>query len=177
MSLLPPNASPLERALEEAMQVPALPVPLREIWSAEDCPEPLLPWLAWAFSVDEWDAGWPLAVRRAVVARSIDVHFRKGTLSAVRNAVAAFGGAIAVREWWETDPAGTPGTFTLQLTLSELSGATPDAAYIADVIRQVTRAKPLSRHFTFAIAQSATGAIAVTTAARPAIYARLQMAA
>lgn len=177
MTLLPPNASALERAFEEAMTVPALPVPLRSIWSAYDCPEALLPWLAWALSVDDWNAGWPLAVRREVVARAILIQRRKGTLAAVRQAVSAFGATISIKEWWETTPTGDPGTFQLVLALGELEGAPPTTDFINDVLGQVDRAKPLSRHFTFSVAQSAAGGIGVFAAARPAIFARLDMTA
>lgn len=177
MTLLPPNASTLERAFEAAMAVPDLPVPLRAIWSAYDCPEPLLPWLAWTFSVDDWNASWPLAVRREVVARAILIQRRKGTLAAVRQAVSAFGATISIKEWWETDPVGVPGTFDMILALGQLEGAPPSSDFIDDVLRQVELARPLSRHFTFSVAQSAVGQIGVFGAARPAVYARLDMAA
>ena len=47
-SLLPPNASALERKLEQAtLRLGTLPVPLRELWNPDTCPAHLLPWLAW----------------------------------------------------------------------------------------------------------------------------------
>ncbi|CAL4868214.1 hypothetical protein MMA231_02489 [Asticcacaulis sp. MM231] len=52
MSVLPPNASHLERALEAAIQTPALPVPIRDLWSPDRCPVQYLPWLARALSID-----------------------------------------------------------------------------------------------------------------------------
>ena len=56
-SLLPPNATVLETATEEAMHQPisAINVPVRDLWNPAKCPLTLLPWLAWALSVDEWD--------------------------------------------------------------------------------------------------------------------------
>ena len=175
MTLLPPNAFDLEKALAEAVALPELAMPHRAIWSPQDCPEALLPYLAWTFSVDEWDPAWPLSVRRQVVANSIEVHRRKGTLSAVRQAVSAFGGSISIREWWEMDPLGEPGTFTLSLALSEVSGAPPTAEYIDATIRQVTRAKPLSRPFEFTLATGASTSIGIVAYARSVISARLDM--
>ncbi|MCW2395175.1 MULTISPECIES: phage tail protein I [unclassified Sphingobium] len=177
MSLLPPNASALELGLEAAVTGQALPVPLRALWSPQSCPEALLPWLAWALSVDEWDASWPVSVRRQVVASAIAVHRRKGTLAAVRAAVAALGGSISIREWWETEPMGEPGTFSLILALSEVNGAAPGAAYVDATIRQVERAKPLSRPFDFTLAIAAAGAIGIAPYARAVVSARLDMAA
>lgn len=177
MSLLPPNASVLEKGLEAAVLAVPLPLPLRDIWSPQTCPEALLPWLAWSLSVDDWDAAWPLAVRRQVVAQAIEVHQRKGTLHAVRQAVAAFGGSISIREWWQQEPPGAPGTFSLVLALGEIGGAAPGADYVDAAIRQVTLAKPLSRPFDFTLAISASGAIGVVAAGRPAVTARLDLAA
>lgn len=64
ISLLPPNATELERALELLIdaRIGDISTPLRDLWSAENCPEALLPWLAWALSVDQWSADWPLNV-------------------------------------------------------------------------------------------------------------------
>ena len=92
MSILPPNSTSLERALEAALQAMCdLQVPVRDLWNPEICPATHLPWLAWALSVDVWDSGWPEAIKRAVIAASIDVHRRKGTVAAVRRAIAAAG--------------------------------------------------------------------------------------
>lgn len=98
-SLLPPNANPLERALEAvaAERIEAIEVErLRALWTPADCPAPLLPWLAWALSVDEWDGAWPEATQRAVLAVSVDVHRHKGTVGAVRRSLAAAGYGDAV---------------------------------------------------------------------------------
>ena len=51
--LLPANATPLERALAETTaRLSDVAVPIRDLWSPENCPTELLPWLAWALSVD-----------------------------------------------------------------------------------------------------------------------------
>lgn len=176
MSLLPPNSSALMRAMEQAVQVPALPVPIRSLWNPASCPEHLLPWLAWSLSVDDWDAAWPLEVKRAVVASAIAIQRRKGTIGAVRTAVAAFGGAIALREWWEVAPPEQRGTFQLVLSLAAFGGA-PSPEYVDAVIAAVTRAKPLSRHFTFALAIDLAARIRLAAVARPAIFARLNCTA
>lgn len=91
-TLLPHNATAAELAFEAVLgEAFALPVPLREIWNSETCPVALLPWLAGAFSVDEWDPGWSEDAKRAVISDSVMVHRRKGTVGAVRQALVASG--------------------------------------------------------------------------------------
>ncbi|PJD87429.1 phage tail protein I [Enterobacter hormaechei] len=66
--LLPVGSSPLEVAAARACaEIENTPVPLRRLWSPDDCPANLLPWLAWAFSVDRWDESWPEATKREVI--------------------------------------------------------------------------------------------------------------
>ena len=76
-SLLPPNATAAEVAIEAAAaRVGAVPVPIRDSWNPATCPAALLPWLGWAFSVDDWDPQWSEERQRAVVAAAVEVHRR-----------------------------------------------------------------------------------------------------
>jgi len=44
-SLLPPNATDTERAIEATTErTTDLPVPLRTLWNPDTCPADLLPW-------------------------------------------------------------------------------------------------------------------------------------
>jgi len=64
-SLLPPNATALEHAADAAMaRIADVNVPIRDLWNPDLCPEALLPWLAWALSVEPWDADWPVWQQR-----------------------------------------------------------------------------------------------------------------
>lgn len=92
-SLLPPNASQLESAAAASgAHISALPTPPRYVRNPSACPAPLLPFLAWELSVDEWNPKWGDDVKRAVIAQSINIHRHKGTLGAVRRALAAIFG-------------------------------------------------------------------------------------
>lgn len=75
------------------------------------------------------------------------------------------------------DPPGEPGSFSIVLAVGEIEGTLPNAAYIDAAIRQVIRAKPLSRPFEFTLSSDAAGVIGVAAVSRPAIYARLDMTA
>lgn len=90
-SLLPPNATALELALEGALSTPPLPVPIATLWNPETCPERLLPWLAHALSVDFWEPDWPEETKRRVIRESVQVHRKKGTRRSVERALGAMG--------------------------------------------------------------------------------------
>lgn len=94
-SLLPANATTLERNSSHALaKATDLPVPIRELWDPATCPKSLLTWLAWAFSVDDWNPNWGEDVQRRVIEQSVQVHRRKGTRGAVRRALEAYFGDI-----------------------------------------------------------------------------------
>lgn len=142
--LLPVGSSQLEVVAAEACaRLQQLPVPLRTLWNPQTCPLPLLPYLAWAWSVDRWDQEWPEETRRAVVAASQFIHRRKGTISAIRRVVEPLGYVINVHEWWQTSEP--PGTFRLDIGVLE-SGI--DEAMFNEMERLIGDAKPVSRHLT-----------------------------
>ena len=99
-SLLPYNATSQERSLEGATARAAdVPVMVRQSWNPDTCPAALLPWLAWALSIDEWSAAWPEAVKRAVIRDSYQVHKKKGTVLSVRQVFASLGfGNVLINE-------------------------------------------------------------------------------
>ncbi len=175
VSLLPPSVTELERAIEAATaRMGEVPVPLRSLVDPDTCPLSFLPYLAWAVSIDAWSSDWPEEVKRARVRRAIEIQRHKGTASSVRAVVESFGGAVALREWWQLDPPGPPHTFTMAVELSGNDGAPATAAFADAVINEVRRTKPVRSHFTFTQGLrfgAATGLIAV---ARPALFTRLQ---
>lgn len=110
--MLPPNATPAEKSLSiVTARALDIPIPVREMWNPDTCPATHLPWLAWAFSVDDWDSAWTETQKRAVVRASYTVHRHKGTVGAVRSALAALGYATEMSEWFQWSPQGEPYTF------------------------------------------------------------------
>ena len=74
-SLLPPNATLLERALERLInQATDIPVTIKTLWDPLLCPAELLPWLAWAYSVDRWMDSWPEQIKRQVINDAFVIH-------------------------------------------------------------------------------------------------------
>jgi phage tail P2-like protein len=176
-SLLPPNSTPLERAVERVAidAIDAIELPHRDLWNPDTCPIELLPWLALTVVVEGWRADWPEHIKRARVKAALDIQRTKGTVYSVRRVVESFGGQIAIREWWQTTPKGVPHTFELVLTLSGNGGTDASAEFVADVIAEVNRTKPLRSHFTFIQGLQTDARITLVAAGRAVAYARLDM--
>jgi phage tail P2-like protein len=120
ISLLPPNSTDTERATECATaRLGDISVPTRTLWDPANCPADLLPWLAWAFSVDNWDSRWPEAKQRQVVAQALAIHKHKGTAGALRRALDALGYNITLTEWYQEQPAGLPYTFRADVVITD----------------------------------------------------------
>ncbi len=143
-SLLPLNSTQLERAVEAAL-AEKTEIPLRTLYNPDTCPAHLLPWLAWAWSVDRWDNKWSEAVKRSAIRSAFYVHAHKGTIGALRRVVEPLGYLIEVIEWWQTVPLGVPGTFALKVGVLD-TGITEEM-YL-ELERLIDDAKPVSRPLT-----------------------------
>ena len=148
-SLLPPNATPLERALERAADR-EIDVPIRKLWSAADCPAALLPYLAWALGVEDWDSDWPEPLKRAAVAAAFRIHREKGTLAGLRRLLENAG---AEYEYTER-PAGQPMTAKLSILNS-------NAVYLPDIAAAIGRVKRASLHLDIELLSAAAGQIPI----------------
>lgn len=168
-SLLPPNSTPQERALDLATaRVGSVPVPIREMASPDDCPVELLPWLAWGLSVDTWDPSWSEPIKRDVVRNAIDIHRHKGTVGAVKDALANLGASAVMVEWWQKSPTGTPHTFTINLVSNDTS-----VEMQAAMVSEIDRTKPLRSHYDIVFGVASEASINVVAVLRPAVFVRL----
>ncbi|MCP1116940.1 phage tail P2-like protein [Robbsia andropogonis] len=178
LDLLPPNATPTERRLAQTLSaIDDIPTPLRELVKPASIPVSLLPWLAWQLGVDHWQDYWPEHVKRARVAAAIPIARKKGTAAAVRDAVAAFGAHVVLREWFELTPPGAPGTFEVTLSIAGEKEASPTARLIADITAEIERTKNVRSHFVVKLGVQASAGVGIVAVMRSAIYARLQLRA
>lgn len=143
--LLPPNQTPVTAAIAKATDLPITPEIISTLWSSAHCPAALLPWLAWSLSVDEWDETWDESTQRRVIAASIGIHRKKGTLGAVRAALNSLGHRTRITEWWQTSPPGTPHTFQAEV---EIDASGLDDTAVSTIDRQITATKPVRSHYT-----------------------------
>lgn len=110
----------------DAARIRAIDVDIiRRVHDPDLCPPAWLPLLAWAWSVDEWDPAWPVAIQRAVIKAAPDVHRHKGTAWAVQTAIQATGYAAALEEWFEY--GGSPYRFRLTVALGPVEPWTGEA--------------------------------------------------
>lgn len=163
-TLLPPSTTPTARAIEQVMseRLVGLDVPIGQLWNVDTCPEALLPWLAWAFSVEVWDHTWPEATKRAVIRASISVHRWKGTRRSIEDALAALGFEADIQEWFEGEGEETsrvPGTFQVISILpeGEIIGGDQFARSVDAAKRVIDATKPVSAHYGFTVGQRVLG--------------------
>ncbi|MEI7214255.1 phage tail protein I [Pectobacterium versatile] len=141
-SLLPVGSSELEIAAAKACaELSRTPIPLRQLCDPGSCPSGLLPYLAWAFSVDRWDEKWPEIIKRQAIKDAWFIHRHKGTVGALRRVVEPFGYLIRIIEWWQSGEE--PGTFRLDIGVQD-SGITEEV--FNELERLIADAKPASRH-------------------------------
>lgn len=120
VSLLPPGATPWERAVEsvDADLVARDPLGLIPVARSDvDTPLSLLPYLAAERSVNEFDGAWSEARQRAVTRGSFAFHRVQGTRPALDRALTPLGYRIGVVEWFERIEYRRPYTFRITVDL------------------------------------------------------------
>ena len=86
-SLLPPNASELERKITQVGKA-AFDLPtIRVVKDIDDAPSQFLPFIAWQRSVDYWDESWQDSLKRNVIKNSREQHRIKGTAASIKRAL------------------------------------------------------------------------------------------
>ena len=148
-SLLPPNSTPAERALEQAMtsQFAGASSPISDLWNPLTCPPTLLPFLAWGLSIDIWDTHWSEATKRAAIADAIAFQRRKGTPASLRMALDRIDPAIGMTEWFDDPDLLAPYTFRLELPLNADTAIEWTDDLVLQLLRDIEMVKPVRAHF------------------------------
>ena len=151
-SLLPSSATSQERAIEDvtSTQIEKLPAEdVAKVWNPDTCPTHMLPWLAWALSVDHWDSSWSETSKRQTIKDSIFVHQKKGTRSAIDKALGALALRVDIKEWFETN--GEPFTFELTALANQVFDPSNDVLldenFFNLVRRTIDEVKPVRSHY------------------------------
>lgn len=137
-SLLSPNATKLLKDLEAVSSKSIdLQTLNRFVNNPNLAPANILPWLAWSLSVDDWDENWSIDVRRSVIKASVEVHRQKGTIGALKKALAAFNYQnIKIEEWFNY--SGDPYHFKVSLEIVDVGF---DFSIIGEIERIVKNTK------------------------------------
>jgi phage tail P2-like protein len=107
-SILPDNSTALERALEHAVATALARKQsvFPNLWNPNTVPTHLLPWLAEAMGVLEWDSAAPQAEQRATLANVWQQYRHGGQRRGINKAIEPLGFNAELRPWHTT--AGTP---------------------------------------------------------------------
>lgn len=173
-SLLPPNATPLEKALVAATtaRIAAVPVPLRTLLSASTAPLAVIPWLAWEMAVYRWDSTWSDARKRDAVGNAITNHRRRGARCAMDDLLAEYDSTLTLLEWWEPGGSGKPFTFRVSLPTNGASAASTTASFATSLMADIALTKPARALFEFRQTATASVSLPIVVAARAMTMAR-----
>jgi len=159
-TILPPNATALERNIEQSATraMEQMPVPIRDLWNPDTCPVHLLPWLAWAVDVEQWQSDWPESVQRAAIKASISVHNHMGTVGGLKMALESLGySSVMITEFvnlfhrgamaynGSRTHVGASLAFQFDVALNN-SGVIPSAPAIAKIREAISEFKNARSH-------------------------------
>lgn len=134
---------------------------------------PQLDHLAKQWDVTVWRDSWPVSLKRSVLKASIKEKRKKGTAGAVKKALESLGSSASIVEWWQTEPKGTPHTFTIYATQGYTEGVITSEMQ-EDIIAAIEDAKPLRSHYDFQVQQQARGGFNVCGFIRVLTYASVR---
>jgi phage tail P2-like protein len=166
MSLLPHNATPLERALEAACDQDVDPDIIRGVADSARCPPNFLPWLGWALKVEGWEAANTEEQQRALIRQAIPIHKTKGTVGAIRRVLRAVSVNADLKDWREI-PNGVPYTF--QVTAWANQNRSGEGSIISPQLGERLRAlidasKNERSHYTFRLGARFDGGLVAANA-------------
>lgn len=137
--LLPNNSTPQEKALSLTTgRFENLNSNIQQIVNPDACDAKFLPWLGWAYDVENWDSNWSETQKRRVIKEQFEIHQHKGTAGSIKKLANSFGATVLIKEWWEETPQGSPYTFNVYLSIP-----TTDVDTQASIVRAVTLNKPV----------------------------------
>ncbi|WP_198133712.1 phage tail protein I [Roseobacter sp. GAI101] len=154
LTVLPPSAQQIERDLEQLSgRLRGFGDPIAALWNASVCPEHLLSYLAWAFSIEIWDSAWPVEQKRRILIDAVQVHRVKGTVGSVRRALAGIGVPPVISEWF--DYGGEPHTFRIDFSSTDVfaAGLAIDPRTLEIITSILVNLKPQRSHFAVRIGE------------------------
>lgn len=164
--IIAPNSTLLEKSLCQAIIEHDIPVEISKQQNVDLADEKWLKYLAWEFSVDDWNSAWDIRIKRQQIRESMVVHRHKGTVGAIKRIIGAFGGNAVLREWWQMVPKGPRGTFKITLSFADIGEIKPGAEYLNNILRMIDASKRESQHYTFTVANNVNSNIAVIAVVR-----------
>lgn len=153
--------------MTSAVDLPSIYVSIDRLTSTQ------LDHVAYGWDASVWRDSWPVSMKRSMLKNVVREKRKKGTLRAVKDAVASIGSAATIKEWWQQEPKGTPHTFEIQATLGNIEG-TLDSEMQEDLFALIDDAKPVRSHYTFVLVRQLQGGMGVDGYLRPVAYSRIR---
>ena len=153
--------------MTSAVDLPSIYVSIDKLTSTQ------LDHVAYGWDASVWRDSWPVSMKRSVLKNVVREKRKKGTLRAVKDAVASIGSAATIKEWWQQEPKGTPHTCEIQATLGNIEG-TLDSEMQEDLFALIDDAKPVRSHYTFVLVRQLQGGMGVDGYLRPVAYSRIR---
>lgn len=177
MSLLPHNATLLERALEAASELGVDPGGIRGVADSARCPPSFLPWLGWALKVEGWEAADAEEQQRDLIREAIPVHKTKGTVGAIRRVLKAVRVNAEFKEWHQI-PNAAPYTFQITAWANDNRGGEGSiiSPQLAERLRAlVDAAKNERSHYEFRLGARFDGGFVLANSAQSLTVQRRTM--
>lgn len=171
-SLLPPNATDFELAIEDSLRANVDLSAVGNLWNPKTAPAQVLPFLAWGLSISQWDSEWTEQQKRDAIADAVPFHRRKGTRGIVIEVMERFHPLLQLVEWWQMNPKGAPYTFEVRAPASDIPASFLTQEIADAIIRDVASVKPARAHFTFVQSLEAQAAAYLTNSSSVGIFTR-----
>ncbi len=167
------GAGDVVRALDELLdeRITRMMADLRRALDPDTAPLSLLPWLAWSAGLTHWSSDWPEATQRRVLREARQILRERGQRQGIERQLGALGASVLIREWWEDDPEGTPGTWRAVVTA--VLGAETDLEAQEQIEAAIRRTAPLARPWTIDVGVSGASSNLVRVHLRAAARAHV----
>ena len=155
--ILPPNATPMMRAVDAAAgeRAAGVDIPAPGHRDPRTCPADALPLLAREFAVIVWNDEWPLAARRMVVRNAVENNRRRGTVAAIRQVLCAFGALFGITE--------NLGMFTGTIRIRNAASIYGSLAELKAAVGEISRG---AVHWTYEEGEAVNAPVEVVTAGK-----------
>ncbi len=172
-SLLPENASRLERAFERAFagMLEGIEGPFPELLDPQRTPPAMLPYLAQDRGVAEWDGDASTELLRRTVANVWPIRRLAGTRHALVLAVDELDYDAEVVAWYDAN-AEFADPYHLEVIAWKRGNAPIDQAITEQMLRNLSYAKSERDELTLTLALGAESAFGLSGAADPSVMAR-----
>lgn len=127
------NAKAFAYAVQSQIIAVSLNIEHARLYSRIDSlTEEVLDELAWQFNIPEYRNDYDIAVKRELLKGCMELHYKRGTLGAVEDAVQKIFGDATVEEWF--DYGGEPYHFRIRTSNTSASDAM--VAEIAKIVKE-----------------------------------------